>query len=89
MGAPGSPSAPPRGLAVDIFSVDGGRSRMSGTTSLGAHRRRFLALMVGASGSLSPPPTGATVDILQVSGSHSQTFWQRLPGGNYEQDVFQ
>jgi hypothetical protein len=38
-----------------FLSIDGGCYRVysSGTTQ-GAHRRRFLALMVGAPGSLAP-----------------------------------
>jgi hypothetical protein len=31
MGTPESPSAPPRGAVVDVFSIDGGRSRISVT----------------------------------------------------------
>jgi hypothetical protein len=56
VGAPGSPSAPPRGLTVDDCYVDGGRSRISASTSHGARRRRFLALIVDApeSPALSP-----------------------------------
>jgi hypothetical protein len=52
VGAPGSLApAPPMGPVVDVFydnggvpsmflCVDGGRSRISGTASQGAHRRR-------------------------------------------------
>jgi hypothetical protein len=54
----------------------------------GECHRCFIALMVGAPGSLSLPPRGATADVLQLSGSRSQTFWQCLPGGHYEQDIF-
>jgi hypothetical protein len=43
VGAPGSTTlAPPRGPAIDIFYIDGGRSRISVNASQGAHRRRFL-----------------------------------------------
>jgi hypothetical protein len=74
MGALGSPSAPPRGAAVDVFSIDGGHSRISDTASQGPHHQCFLALMVGAPGSPSPLPRGVVVDVLQLSGSRSQTF---------------
>jgi hypothetical protein len=63
MGALGSPSAPPKGPTVNVFSVDGERSWISGIASLGARHRRFLALMVGAPESPSLPPRRATVDI--------------------------
>jgi hypothetical protein len=35
------------------------------------------------------PPRGSAIDVQQLSGSRSQTFWQRLLGDHYEQDVFQ
>jgi hypothetical protein len=88
MSAPGSQSAPPRGSAVDVFSVDGGCSQIFGTASQGGRCRHLLALMVAAPRYLVPPHRGPVVDILQLSGSRSQTFWQRLLGGHYEQDVF-
>jgi hypothetical protein len=59
------PNPPPLAGArvpiVDVFYVDGGRSRVSSSdTSQGAYRRRFLALLVGALGSpASAPPSGA------------------------------
>jgi hypothetical protein len=54
--------APPRLPVVDVSYVDGGRSRISVSTSQGPRRRRFLALMVGAPRSPAPtPPRGATM----------------------------
>jgi hypothetical protein len=54
-----------------FLSVDGGRSRISySSTSQGAHRQHFLALMVGALESPAPPPRGPTADTLQLIGSH-------------------
>jgi hypothetical protein len=44
--------------------------------------------MVDAPESLSPPPRGPAIDVLQLSGSRSQTFWQCLSRGHYEQDIF-
>jgi hypothetical protein len=38
VGALGSLAPPPRGPAIDVFIVDGGRSWISGSASLGAHR---------------------------------------------------
>jgi hypothetical protein len=35
VGAPGSPSPPPRGPTINIFCVDGGRLWISGTTTFG------------------------------------------------------
>jgi hypothetical protein len=40
VGAPGSPPAP-RGSVIDVFDVDGGRSRISVSTLQGAHHRRL------------------------------------------------
>jgi hypothetical protein len=54
--APGSQAPPPRGAQSMIFSVNDGRSRISGTASHGTRRQYFLSLMVGATGSLSLPP---------------------------------
>jgi hypothetical protein len=73
---PPPPPAGARVLAVDIFSVDGGRSRISSSvTSQGVRRRRFLALMVGAPGSpASAPPRGAVIDVFYVDGGRSQIF---------------
>jgi hypothetical protein len=42
VGAPGSSVSTPRGPAIDVFCVDGGRSQISGTTSQGGRHRRFL-----------------------------------------------
>jgi hypothetical protein len=66
VGAHGSPAPPPRGAAVDVFCVDGGRSRISITASQGAHHRRFLVLMVGPFGSLTSPPRGPSLVFLAL-----------------------
>jgi hypothetical protein len=55
-----------------FLRIDGGRFRISNTTSQGAHYRRFLALMVGALGSPTLPPRGPVADVLHLSGSRSQ-----------------
>jgi hypothetical protein len=74
MSAPGFLSpAPPKGPAVDVFYVDGGRSRISVNTRQGGHRQCFLALMVGAPGSQVLAPRGPTANVLQLSGSCSET----------------
>jgi hypothetical protein len=57
-----------QGVAVSIFNVDGGHSRISDTASQWAHRRRFLMLMMDVPRSLSAPPRGSTVDIFNVDG---------------------
>jgi hypothetical protein len=56
-----------------FFNVDGGCSQIySSGTSQGAHRRRFLVLMVGALGSPAlTPPRGAAIDVFNVDGGHS------------------
>jgi hypothetical protein len=65
VGALGSPPTP-RGPTVDIFYVDGGRSRIYVSTRQGAHRRHFLALMLGAPGCTAPaPPRGSAIDVSQ------------------------
>jgi hypothetical protein len=57
MDTPGSIApAPPRGLTIDVCYVDGGRSRISVSTSQEARRRRFLVLMMGAPESPAPAP---------------------------------
>jgi hypothetical protein len=60
VGAPGSPPpAPPRGPIVNVFYIEGGRSRISISTHQGARLQCFFALMVGAPGSPTPaPPRG-------------------------------
>jgi hypothetical protein len=40
--APGHLELPLRGLAIVVFSVDGERSRTSGTDRHGAHHQHFL-----------------------------------------------
>jgi hypothetical protein len=74
VGAPESLApAPPRGPTVDVCYVDGGCFWISVSTSQGARRQCFLALMVGAPGSPAPtPPRGATVGICYVNGGRSQ-----------------
>jgi hypothetical protein len=42
VGALGSLTSPPRGVAIDVSCVDGGCSRISGTASQGAYHRCFL-----------------------------------------------
>jgi hypothetical protein len=60
----GSPLASHRGPAIDICRVDGGRSRISVSTSQGSHRWHFLTLMVATPVSLAlVPPRGAAIDI--------------------------
>jgi hypothetical protein len=55
---------PLRGLATDIFYVDGGRFRISVSTNQEGHRRRFLALIMGAPGSPAlAPPKWPAVDV--------------------------
>jgi hypothetical protein len=73
---PGWGPDPPAGArvpAVDVFYVDGGCSRIfSSDTSQGAHRRRFLSLMMGAPGSsASAPPWGLAIDNFYVDGERS------------------
>jgi hypothetical protein len=63
VGAPGSPTPPPKGSVINIFCVDGGHSQISGTASYGARHQYFLALMLGAPGSPTPLPRGSAVDI--------------------------
>jgi hypothetical protein len=64
VGAPGSPTPPPKGSIINIFYVDGGRSQISISTSQGVLHRCFLALMVGALGSLaSAPPRRPTINV--------------------------
>jgi hypothetical protein len=64
VGAPGSPPpAPPRGPIVNVFYIEGGRSRISISTHHGARRRCFLALMMGALGSSGSTDQGPTIDI--------------------------
>jgi hypothetical protein len=48
-----------------FLSIDGGRSRISNSsTSHGARRRHFLALMVGAPRSTAPAPfRGPVIDV--------------------------
>jgi hypothetical protein len=41
VGALGSPAPPPKGVIIDIFTIDDGRSWISGTTSQGVRHRRF------------------------------------------------
>jgi hypothetical protein len=60
VGGPGHPAAPFRGLAIDIFCIDSGRSRSSSTASHGANRRCFFLLMVGAPG----PPAALSHPVL-------------------------
>jgi hypothetical protein len=71
MGAPGSLALPPRGAAVDVFCVDGGRSRISGTASQGVSST-FLALMVDVLGFLVSPPREPTVNVFCVDGGRSR-----------------
>jgi hypothetical protein len=56
---------PPRGpgAAVDVYRVNGGRSRISVSTHLGGLLQMFVALMVGASGSASAPLRGPAIDV--------------------------
>jgi hypothetical protein len=42
VGTPGSLAPPPRGPIVNVYSVDGGHSRIPDTTSQGARHRHFL-----------------------------------------------
>jgi hypothetical protein len=63
VGAPKSPHRLLGGLSSMFLIVDGGRSRISSTTSHGDRHRCFLALMVGAPGSLALPPRGSVVDV--------------------------
>jgi hypothetical protein len=72
VGAPGSPASPPRGSAVDVSCVDGGRSRIFSIASQGGPSSTFLTLMVGASGSLAPPPREPAVDAFCVDGGRSR-----------------
>jgi hypothetical protein len=46
-----------------FHSVDGGRSQIYDTASQVAHRRSFIALMVGTHRSLTLPPKGGTIDV--------------------------
>jgi hypothetical protein len=75
VGAPGSLAlAPPRGAHRRRFYVDGGRSRISISTTQGARRRRFLALMVLAPVSPAPAPPGgppSTFFTLMVGAAES------------------
>jgi hypothetical protein len=72
---PGCGPKPPWGLgsmSSTFFSVHGGHSRISVSTSQGARCRRFLALMVGALG--SPPPAshrGPLSTFLSIDGRRS------------------
>jgi hypothetical protein len=51
---------PPRGPAVNVFYVDGGRSRITSSgTSQGASHQRFFTLMVDTPRSSAPAPPGA------------------------------
>jgi hypothetical protein len=69
----GSPApAPLRGPIIDVFYVDGERSRISISTLQGVSHRRFLALMMSALGSPTLPPRGPAADVLHLSGSRSQ-----------------
>jgi hypothetical protein len=63
---PGSPSAPARGAVVDVFNVDGGRSRISISTRQGACHRRFLTLIVGAPESPSTLTGGSSSMFLML-----------------------
>jgi hypothetical protein len=74
VGAPESPALiPPRGPAVDVSYIDGGHAQISVSTSQGAHRLRFLALMMRTLRSLAPaPPRGPTVNVFYVDGGHSR-----------------
>jgi hypothetical protein len=69
--------------AVDVFYIDGGRSRIfSSGTSQGPRCRRFLAFMVGAPGSLAPAPLrGLAVNVftLMVDASGSLSAPSRGP----------
>jgi hypothetical protein len=65
VGGPGSMAPPLRGLSSMFSSIDGGHSRISGTTSQGSHRRRFLVLIVDSLGSPALPPKGPTIDVLK------------------------
>jgi hypothetical protein len=71
-----------------FLSVDGGRSRISDTTSQGGPPLTFLSIDGVCSRISSTVSQGPTIYILQLSGSHSHMFWQCLPGGHYEHDVF-
>jgi hypothetical protein len=63
----GYSSPPPMGSAVNVFYIDDGLSQTSGTARQGAHRRCFLALMVGAPGSPTPPPReGPTIGVFAL-----------------------
>jgi hypothetical protein len=68
--APGSTApAPPRGLTVDVFYVDGRCPRISISTSQEVRRLHFLALMVGALGSTAlTPPREPTINAFYVDG---------------------
>jgi hypothetical protein len=72
LGAPRSPTVPPRGATIDLFCIDGGRSEVSSTASQGGHRRCFLALMVGGLGSPASPPRGPAIDIFCIDGGLSR-----------------
>jgi hypothetical protein len=55
-----------------FFNVDGGCSRISVSTSQGARRRCFLALMVDAPGSTAlAPPRGPPLTFLSVDSERS------------------
>jgi hypothetical protein len=60
------------GAAVDVFYIDGGCSRISGTPSQGARRQCFLVLMVEAPRSPALPHRGSIVDVFCVDGGHSR-----------------
>jgi hypothetical protein len=68
-----SSSGTSQGPIVNVFYVDGGRSRISVSTSQGARCRHFLALVLGAPESPAlTPPRGSTVNVFYVDGGHSR-----------------
>jgi hypothetical protein len=64
--------APHRGAAVDVYYVDGGRSRISVGTSQGGPPLMFVTLMVDAPRSPSAPPMGPSSTFLSVDGGRSR-----------------
>jgi hypothetical protein len=69
---PGSLSAPTRGAVVDVFNVDGGRSRISISTRQGACHRRFFNIDSGRSRISVNTYRGLVVDVFNVDGGRSR-----------------
>jgi hypothetical protein len=80
VGAPGSPSAPSKRHAVDVFYIDGGCFRISISTRQGARRQYFLTLMVDAPGSSAlAPHREPAIDVCYVDSGRS-----RISVGTYQ-----